>query len=285
MKKLIVILMLIAASICNARTVTSVKNIDGSVLHTMQAGWVVVDETTAAGTEATALAKDERTKKLVDAAIAAASSGDDEISTFVIPASWNTVRFRACGTTDNGTATYQVYLGTLGGQDDCELVYAGQLAFVTGTQVSTYYQIAFTSGGPYIPNKGDIFTGNTSSETVVVESVSALTGGSWANGDAAGTITYRSKSGTFTSPETVKTGDGQGIRSNILTHAASDLVGFEMADTCTTTAKAWGSSWTTTSPADDDMSAEAEIDIKGADYLVVLASTASADCKLLAKGY
>ena len=112
----------------------------------------------------------------------------------------------------------------------------------------------------------------------------SFTSGSFAAGDAAGTIQYRSKSGTFTNSETVKSDRIDRGSTNALTHAASDLVGFEMADAVVLTAKAWGSSWTITSPA-DDTNAEAELDIKGADFLVVLVSEASHDVKLLCKGY
>ena len=290
MKKLIVVLLMLAlVSVVYAapRTIIATKEVAGNVLHTMQNGWVVVDETTSSGTEPSALAVGERTKLLVEAAIAADSNGDGEISTFVIPASWNGIRFRSVGITDNDTQTYQIYLGTTGSQAtnaDCELAYAGQLVWTTGTQVSQYYQITFTSGGPYVPLAGDTFTGNTSGETAVVQATPTPDANSFAAGTATGTIQYKSKSGTFTSSETV-TSDRRGTGSAyVLTHAASDLVGFEMADGVVVTAKAWGSSWTVTNPT-DDTNAEAELDIKGADFLVVLASETSHDCKLLGKGY
>jgi hypothetical protein len=174
--------------------------------------------------------------------------------------------------------------GSLADNADCELTYAGQLVFTTGQQVSQYYQITFTSGGPYVPRLGDTLTGNTSGETAVVLGTPTAATGSFAAGSATGTIQYRSKSGTFTNSETVasdRTGTGS---TDVLTHAASDLVGFEMADTCVLTAAAWGANWTITSPA-DDTNAEAELDIKGADFLVVLASETSHDVKLLGKGY
>jgi len=288
MKKVLVLL-LILASICNARTTTHVPNKVGAFSHTLQSSWVIVDETTSAGTEPTALdglhdGSAEMTKLKVEAAIAAAASGDDEISIFVIPASWNRIRFRSVGITENDTQTYQIYLGSTGGNADCELSHAGQLVWTSGSQSSIYFQITFTSGGTYTPQPGDIVTGNTSGETAVVVATPTPTSGTWAAGTAAGTIQYRSKSGTFTSSETVKIGDGEGNKANVLTHAASDLIGFEMADTVAVTAKSWGASWSTSSPA-DDTNAEAELDVKGADFLVALASETSHDCKLLAKGY
>jgi hypothetical protein len=259
--------------------------VEGTILHSIQSAWEIADSETDAGTEATALAVTERTKLLVDAAIAAASSGDDEISTYTIPSKWNAIRLRCIGITDGATVTHQIYLGSLGGGKDCELTHAGQLAWTIGTQQSIYDQITFTSGGTYVPKTGDTVTGNTSGETAVVVSIGTLTGGAWADGDAAGTITYRSASGAFTSTETVKITDYLGVtQSNVLTHAASDLVDFELADTLTATAKSWGSSWTSTSPA-DDTNAEAEIDTMGADYMVILTSTCTADAKLLIKGF
>jgi len=107
-------------------------------LLSSQIAWTVVDATTAADTEPDDLAVDERTYATVLAAIAAASAGagDEEISYTSIPSTWNALRFRCIGATDNGAVTYQIYLGTLGGDADCELAKAGQLAFVIGTQAS-----------------------------------------------------------------------------------------------------------------------------------------------------
>lgn len=289
MKKLIVMLLLVTLCVVQAapRTITETKEVEGNILHTMQTGWFVVDETTSTGDEPTALAVGERTKLLVEAAITAAASGDGEISTFVIPASWNGVRFRSVGITDNDTQTYQVYLGTTGStasNADCELAYVGQLVWTTGTQVSLYYQITFTSGGPYVPVISNTFTGNTSGETAIVMNVPTAATGSFVAGTATGTIQYRSKSGTFTNSETVFSDITIRGSADVLTHAASDLVGFEMADGVVITAKSWGSSWTATNPA-DDTNAEAELDVKGADFMVVLASETSHDCKLLVRGY
>ncbi len=153
-----------------------------------------------------------------------------------------------------------------------------------GTQQSIYDQIAFTSGGTYEPKPEETVTGNNSGKTAVVVST-LLSSGSWAAGDAAGTITYKSATGAFTNSETIKIVDPFNItQSNVLTHAASDLIDFELADTLTTTAKSWGASWTTTSPA-DNTNAEAEIDIKGADIMIIVTTVCSADSKLLIKGY
>lgn len=56
--------------------------------------------------------------------------------------------------------------------------------------------IAFTSGGTYEILAGDTITGATSTETAVVKSVH-LESGTWAGGDAAGTLFLETPSGTF----------------------------------------------------------------------------------------
>lgn len=285
MKKTLFVLLVLAVLALpgHSRTSPAVNIVEGTILHSIQSAWVIADSETSAGTQATALSPTARTKLLVDALITTAISGDDEISLFVLPSKWNSIRLRAIGITDNGTRTDQIYFGSLGGRLDCELTYAGQLAWIIGTQTSIYDQITFTSGGTYEPKPNDTVTGNTSGETAVVIS-KTLSSGAWADGDAAGTITYKSASGAFTSSETIKITDYLGVtQSNVLTHTG-DLVAFELADTLTATAKAWGSSWTATSPA-DETNAEAEIDIKGADLMIILTSTCNADSKLLIKGY
>lgn len=289
MKKiLIIIFMVFLLVLVSGSSLTSVGNTLGNALHTMQSAWLVADEETSAGTEATALAVTERTKKIVDRLIVAASSGDDEISIFVIPPKWNTIRLRAIGITDGGTRTDQIYFGTLGGRLDCELTHAAQLAWTIGTQTSIYDQITFTLGGDgdanYVPLPGDVVTGNTSGETATIYSISALTSGAWADSDAAGTITYTSASGAFTNSETVSIKSGNAVKTtNGLTHAASDLIAFELADTLTRTAKSWGATWTETTPA-DNTNAETEVDRKSADIMVILTTVSSVDTKLLITG-
>ena len=285
MKKMFLIMLLLLALLCRAGT-TNVGSIEGSILHSIQSPWVIADETTSAGTEPSALADDEKTYKDVVALIAAASSGDDEISIFNIPSKWNGIRLRNINITkDSGSVVTQIYFGTLGGETDCDLAYAGQLAWTSGDQDSMYHQIGFTSGGTVEPKAGDIVTGNTSGETAVIVSVTAPASGTWADGTATGTVTYKSASGTFTNSETVTITRKRVVMTvDAYTHAASDLVQFEYADTLVVTAKAWGSSWTATSPA-DDTNAEARIDVKGADVMVIVTSTCTADSKLLVKGY
>ncbi len=101
--------------------------------HTVQNRWVVVDTTTTAGDEPNDLAVDERTYLTV---LAATEGGDDEISTYPISTAMNAGRFRCIGYSEQNV-THQIYLGTLGGGTNCELVKAGQLAWAVGTQVST----------------------------------------------------------------------------------------------------------------------------------------------------
>jgi len=281
MKKMAILTILLFLTIpCYARNTVEVGRVEGNVLHAIQSAWEIVDSTTSAGDEPNALGVTERTKLTVDAA---AEGGDTEISTYRLPSKWSRVRFRAIGITDNGTRTDQIYLGSLGGEKDCELAYSGQLAWVIGTQKSIYDQITFTSGGTYVPKPGDVVTGVTSGETAVVVST-VLSSGAWADADAAGTVTYKSASGAFTSSELISVVDNFGVTDpNIYVHAASDLVDFELADTCVITAKT-GIWVTAVSPA-DDTNAESEIDVKGADYMVIVTTTCSADSKLLVKGY
>jgi len=293
MRKIILILLVLIALPCYARTVPAVGSVEGDILHTIQTAWEIADTTTSAGEEPNALAVTERTKLTVDAA---AEGGDAEISTFTLPSEWNGIRLRAIGITDGATVTHQIYFGSLGGDDDCELTHAGQLAWTIGTQQSIYDQITFVNGGcgaeedcnlassTFVPKPDLTVTGATSGETAVIVSIS-LSSGAWADGDAAGTVTYRSASGAFTSSELIKGDTSLGVTDpNIYVHAASDLVDFELADTVVVTAGAWGSSWTSTSPANNTV-AEAEIDIKGADYMVIVTTTSTVDSKLLIKGY
>jgi hypothetical protein len=176
-------------------------------VHTERYTWQVLDTTSSTGDEPTDLAVGERTYQGVKTAIAAAVGGDGEISVFDIPRGWNGIRLRAIGITNNGTATYSIYSGTLGKTDasgtanDCELKYVGSFAFVIGTQAST-------------------------------------------------TATY------------------------------------ELADQLVVTSSYWPSGVTVVNPGTEtERVAEAAFDLLGDDILVLVATTASADCKLLGKGY
>ncbi|KKM92277.1 hypothetical protein LCGC14_1220080 [marine sediment metagenome] len=119
--------------------------LQATFLKTMGDRWVVIDSTTSSGIEPNDLTETERTYQAVKTAIAAAQSGDGEISIFDVPRTWNAVKFRSIGLTADCSVKYEIYLGTLGRNNrdadsttaDCELAYAGQLAFTIGTQAST----------------------------------------------------------------------------------------------------------------------------------------------------
>ena len=284
MKKLIVLILLMATP-CTARTIPAVGHVDGSILHTIQTKWQIAATENSGDTQTDALSKDgERTYKQVVALIAANAANEAHIDIFTLPAEWNSIRLRDINVTQNsGSVIDEIYFGTLGGDDDCDLTYAGQLTWTTGDQDSMYHQIAYTSGGTYEPRVGNVVTGNSSGKTAIVVS-KTLTSGTWAGENAAGTITYRSATGTFQS-ETVSIVNPFGVtQADVLTHAATDLVQFEYSDTLTIVSVAWGSSWSAISPADDTI-AEAEIDKKGADIMIVVTSTCTADSKLLVTGY
>ena len=277
--------LIILVIVAGAKSLTGVNVTEGNILQTVQTRWVIIESENSADTQTDALGATERTKKKVEALIAANANEEAFISVFEIPSSWNGVKFRPIGITDGASLVHEVYFGTRGGSDDCEITYAGSFASTIGTQTSIYSQIAFTSGGTYVPIPGDKVTGNTSGETAVIVSISDLSSGTWAGGDAAGTISYRSDSGTFTNSETVTISRAQDNKTlNGYTHAASDLIRFEMADTLVVTAKSWTSDWTTVSPV-DNTNAETRIDGEGADFMVVVTTTCSADGKLLGKGY
>lgn len=287
MKKHIISLIVLGLLVGGA-SLTHVSQTNGSALETMQNAWLIVETENSADTEANAWAATERTRKLSEALIVANAANEENISTFRIPSKWNGVQFRAAGITADGTVTHQIYLGTLGGGEDCELTYIGQLAWVIGTQQTIYDQITFTLGGAdgaaYVPQPGDTVTGNTSGETAVIVSI-VETASTWSAGTAAGTITYRSASGSFTNSETVSIKRrNKVLASNALKHAASDLVDFELADAVVITSAAWGSAWSSISPA-NDTNAEAEIDIKGSDYMSIITTATNADTKLLITGY
>jgi len=212
--------------------------VDPGAVQTTRPVWVVIDETVGSAA-VTDLTVAERTYQRVRAAMVA-DPNDLEISIFDVPRDWNAARFRILAEGgDTEDVVYKLYAGTLGDGNkdsdataaDCEIALVGILTAVIGTQISTYHEITFTSGGVVEPQLGDIATGNESGETVVVQSV-ALSGGAWADGDAAGTVQYRTKSGVFTNSETITlTRGGVAVNADAYTHAASDLLAFEIADT------------------------------------------------------
>ena len=288
MKKILLLFLLIASPCFaqrNTKPLTGVRVIDGDVLHTIQSGWVIAEREFATDTQADALTTAERRKSTVEALIATAANNDDQISLFNIPAKWNAMRFRGVGNVDDGTTTHLIYLGTIGDGLDCSLTYAGQLAWTIGPQESMFWLQIFTSGGTYIPVPGDVVVGDTSGATATLHSFGAV-GGTWAGSTATGSGSFIKKSGTFQSETAFIRHNGAKVGTASLT-IVGDMAEYLFADTLVVTAGAWGSPWTTTSPADDDLTAEAELDVKGADFMVVVTTVASAlnNSALLVTGY
>lgn len=141
MKKLVLIGLMITCLIGAVYAIESVHIcnragwvVEPGQVHTARNTWVAVDTTSSDGDEPNDLAVSERTYATVSAA---AEGGDDEITVYSIPTSWNTMRLRCIGITNDQSIVHQIYLGTLGiGGTDCELNKAGQLTWTIGTQVS-----------------------------------------------------------------------------------------------------------------------------------------------------
>lgn len=145
MKKIFIglLIFIVAVSIYAASTSTMVKSIktveknysiQQVTLLTNQLDWETLDTTTMAGNEPNDLGATERTYAQV---IADSNTGAAEITVVTIPSTWNGVKFRCMGATDTNTVTYQVYVGTLMDYDtDCDLAFAGQLAWTIGGQTS-----------------------------------------------------------------------------------------------------------------------------------------------------
>lgn len=116
----------------------------GRVLMTSQIGWNILNTALPAGSDPNALVVGERTYLTLLATLTAGIDDDEKISYAHIPASWNGIRLRCRGYTNEGDVDYEIYLGTLANGLDCELTHIGQLAFVVGTQASieTTYEMA-----------------------------------------------------------------------------------------------------------------------------------------------
>lgn len=160
MKKKIITLALLFAiiGVCFAANTIVVPidrdglRVDPGQVYTLRTRWQVADDTSSTGDEPTDLAVTERTYQTVKTAIGTGASGDDKISVFDIPRSWNAIRLRAIGITDDGDYVNQIYIGTLGDGNkdsdsttaDCELTHLGQLAWIVGTQASitSAYELA-----------------------------------------------------------------------------------------------------------------------------------------------
>jgi len=102
------------------------------------------------------------------------------------------------------------------------------------------YQMHFNSGSTE-PQAGETLTGADSGTTAVVSSVSVCSG-SWANGDAAGTITFTSAgSDQFTAGEQI---NGSVGGNNMLTCLASVQAGHGLLHPMSNMTKRDGKWWT-----------------------------------------
>ncbi len=121
------------------------ERVDPGSLHTARKQWVVVGSVLAAGDDPADLTVALRTYQTAKAAQTADVSGSGKIVIFDIPREVNGLRFRCRGVTENAAVTWQMYAGTLGDgfrdvdntDQDCDLAYLGQLAYVIGAQVAT----------------------------------------------------------------------------------------------------------------------------------------------------
>ena len=84
----------------------------------------------------------------------------------------------------------------LHGTDNPSVVAEQLLGDLIEAMVGIVWSLAFTSGGTYEIQAGDAVEGVTSGASALVQAVS-LASGSWAGGDAAGTLTLRRVDGTF----------------------------------------------------------------------------------------
>ena len=89
------------------------------------------------------------------------------------------------------------------------------------TQCDLGRTVAFTSGGTYGIAEDDVITGATSSATATVKRI-ILDSGTWAGGDAAGTLVLYSQTGTFVS-ETLNVGANINVATIGANSAATTL--------------------------------------------------------------
>ena len=117
----------------------------------------------------------------------------------------------------SGTATLE-YLVSHDGSfwyvpDEATEIATG-LTIASGSTRGNVKQVDFTSGGTDTPVVGDVMTGATGGATARLYGISALSGGTWAGGDAAGTFYLWDQVGTFQSENL------NGRQSNIATIGA-----------------------------------------------------------------
>jgi hypothetical protein len=115
----------------------------------------------------------------------------------------------------------QMYKGVLyafvnnAGNTACELFKSTASGWAA---VALGRELAFTSGGTYVPAEGDVITGEISGATATLTRI-ALESGSYAAGTAAGKFIFASQTGTFQA-ETVKVGANLNI-ANIAGNASA----------------------------------------------------------------
>ncbi len=120
------------------------ERVDPGSLHTARKQWEIAGSVVVAGDNPADLTVSTRTYKTAKAAQIAALSGNEKIVIFDIPREVNGLRFRCRGVTEGAAVTWQIYVGTLGDgfrdvdstDQDCDLAYLGQLAYVIGAQVA-----------------------------------------------------------------------------------------------------------------------------------------------------
>lgn len=106
------------------------------------------------------------------------------------------------------------------------------LADLINCMLGTEYTRTFTSGGTYQVVVGNTVTGATSGATGKVVGVT-LTSGSWAAGNAAGTLRFKSTTGTFVA-ENLNVGANLNVATiasgGVTTIAAKDISGGNLVD-------------------------------------------------------
>ena len=106
-----------------------------------------------------------------------------------------------------------------------------------------------------------------------------------------GTYTVNIRAGTLEVGTAKAITDGTQDSNTVLLGTLAFIIGqqtstttdYEMAQSVTVTDGDTGSAWTSSGTVDSDRTCEASIDLEGADFLVIVPTTCSADSKLLVK--
>lgn len=167
MKKLILCLLILLAIAFCLRSETQARwneatKLDEQVLVTAQKGWQVAG-VNSTGVAVTALAANERTFKLIQAAVVAGAGNDEDIDFYDVPLWANGARFTAIGITNDGDYVVEILVGSMevnvssaisDGTQDSNTAVLGTLAFIIGQQGSatSTYEMAQS----VIATKGDV---------------------------------------------------------------------------------------------------------------------------------